>query len=421
MRVPRDGQAPAVVLRIIARLNTGGPAIHTVLLTQGLDRARFRSVLVTGAVGTNEGDMGYYAAEHGVVARVLPRFGRLVGPLGMVPTAWRLFTMMWAERPAIVHTHTATAGILGRMTALAYNALTRLTGRSPALLVHTFHGHVLHGYYGRARSAALRRLERFLARLTRQVIAVSDGVRDDLVVRHRVCPASKVTVVPLGLDFGWVSTLPSHAGVLRRRHRIPDGVVTLGLVGRLTAIKNHELFLAALARLRPGVACGVIIGDGERRGPLEATARSVLGPERPVIFTGWERDQGNIYAGLDVVCLTSRNEGTPVALIEAMAAGRPFVATDVGGVRDLAVGEPRPDPRGFTVFANGIVVRPDDADAFAAALSLLVDAPAVRAAMGARGRGVAVTRYSKERLIKDVEGLYDALLGRDGEEAQCGR
>jgi glycosyltransferase involved in cell wall biosynthesis len=123
---------------------------------------------------------------------------------------------------------------------------------------------------------------------------------------------------------------------------------------------------------------------------------------------------------LDVVCLTSRNEGTPVALIEAMAAGRPFVSTDVGGVRDLAVGEPRRDPRGFEVFGNGIVVPVDDVDAFAAALEVLVEQPDLRAAMGAAGRAVAGTRFAKERLIKDMESVYDALLGRR-EEGRCGR
>jgi glycosyltransferase involved in cell wall biosynthesis len=408
------------VVRIIARLNTGGPAIHTVLLTTGLDPARFRSVLVTGSVAADEGDMSYFAAHHGVVPRVIPRFGRRVGALGALRTLIRLLRIMEAEQPRIVHTHTATAGILGRATALVYNGWARLRGRRRAKLVHTFHGHVLHGYYGAWRSAALRMIERFLARRSDRIIAVSDAVKNDLVVRHRVCAADKVTVVPLGLDFGWVATLPRHHGALRTAFGIPADAVTVGLVARLTAIKNHDLFLEALARLGAKTVRGVVIGDGERRAALEATARTRCGPETPVIFAGWEREQGKIYAGLDVVCLTSRNEGTPVALIEAMAAGRPFVSTDVGGVRDLAVGESRRDARGFEVFSNGIVVRPDDPDAFAAALGILVDDPGLRAAMGACGQAVAGTRYSKERLVKDVEGVYDALLGRDGEEAECG-
>jgi glycosyltransferase involved in cell wall biosynthesis len=405
-------------VRIIARLNTGGPAIHTVLLTQGLDAERFRSVLVTGTVALNEGDMRYYADEHGVVPRVIPRFGRRVGPIGMLATLWRLLSILREERPAIVHTHTATAGILGRAVAFAYNAVARLRGRRRAVIVHTFHGHVLHGYYSARVSTALRLLERLLARHTDRIIAVSEAVKHDLVVRHRVCEAERVTVVPLGLDFGWAAEVPRRAAEMRRAFGIEDDAVTVGIVARLTAIKNHELFLDALARLGEKALRVVVVGDGERRPLLEEAARALFPAVAPVIFTGWEREQGRIYAGLDIVCLTSHNEGTPVALIEAMAAGRPFVATDVGGVRDLVVGEPRRDARGFEVFRNGIVVRPDDPDAFAAAVAVLVGSPELRTEMGARGREVAITRYSKERLIGDVERIYDTLLGRHGEEAE---
>jgi glycosyltransferase involved in cell wall biosynthesis len=408
------------VVRVIARLNTGGPAIHTVLLTAGLDASRFRSVLVTGAVAPTEGDMTYYATQHGVAPRVIRGFGRRVGAAGMLRSLLDLFRIMCAERPRIVHTHTATAGILGRATALAYNALARLSGRPRAAIVHTFHGHVLHGYFNARVTSALCLVERALAAWTDRIIAVSEAVKDDLVSRYRICSADRITVVPLGLDFGWAAGLQKHAGAFRGEHGIPADVVTLGIVARLTGIKHHDLFLDALARLDDPRCRGIVIGDGERRNELQARAATVLPADRPAIFTGWEADQGKIYAGLDIVCLTSRNEGTPVALIEAMAAGRPFVATDVGGVRDLAVGEPTKDPRGFEVFGNGIVVRAGDADAFAAALGVLVRDEGLRAAMGATGKAVAMTRYGKERLIKDVESVYDSLLGRRG-EVQCGR
>ena len=412
---------PCRVVRIIARLNTGGPAIHTVLLTEGLDPGRFRSVLITGTVAPTEGDMSYYAAHHGVVPHVIPGFGRRVGAIGLVRTLMKLFGVLWRVRPHIVHTHTATAGMLGRGIALVYNGLARGRGGRRAVLVHTFHGHVLHGYFGRRRTAVLRMIERLLARGTDRIIAVSDAVKTDLVVRHRVCGADKITVVPLGFDFSWVADLVRQTGTLRAKHGIAADAVTLGVVARLTAIKNHELFLAALSRLSDLPVHGVIVGDGERRSALEVAVNTAGLGRPPLIFTGWEREQGKIYADLDIVCLTSRNEGTPVALIEAMASGKPFVATDVGGVRDLAIGEARKDPRGFEVFANGIIVRPDDAGAFAAAIRLLVEQPATRAAMGARGQTIAMTRYSKERLIKDVESVYDALLGHGVEEGQCGR
>jgi glycosyltransferase involved in cell wall biosynthesis len=398
------------IVRVIARLNTGGPTVHTVLLTAGLNAGAFRSVLVTGVVPPGEGDMSYFAEQHGVTPVVIPALSRLVGLRGIVTAYLRLLGIVRRERPDIVHTHTATAGMLGRAAAWTYNVAAWLRGRPRCRIVHTFHGHVFHGYFSPARSRALVVIERILARMSDRILTVSDSVERDLVERYRIGPASKIGVVPLGLDFGWVTDVPLHTGVLRRELGIPAPAITVGMIGRLTGIKNHELLLEAASRLRRPDVRIVLVGDGERRADLERR-RGDLGLEDAVIFAGWRRDPARIYADLDVVCLTSRNEGSPVALIEAMAAGRPIVATRVGGVRDLMLGEGE-RTLGFEVFANGILVPPDNAGAVAGALRYLADRPSLRQAMGSAGQAFALKQFSKERLLQDIESLYESLAGR---------
>jgi len=407
------------IVRIIARLNVGGPAIHTVLLTDGLNARGFASTLVTGMVSESEGDMEYYAQQRNVVPIVIPELGNSAGPIQTLRALWRLIALLRRERPHIVHTHTMKAGGLGRVAALVHNLRARLSGERPARIVHTFHGHLFHGYF----SAPVTRLfilaEWVLGLLTDRIVTVSETVQKDLVERYRVCGASRISVVPLGFDFDWVADLDHRAGELRTRYAIPPDATVLGIVGRLTGIKNHTLLFDAVARTGRKDLWVCVIGDGSLREPLEADARA-RGLEARVIFTGWERQAARIYADLDIVCLTSRNEGTPVALIEAMAAGRPFVATRVGGVPDLAVGEATQQPGGLAVYANGVLVEPGDADALAGALMYVADRPDLRRAMGAVGQAAVLKRFSKDRLLDETEAMYRQLADASGER-RCGR
>jgi glycosyltransferase involved in cell wall biosynthesis len=401
------------IVRVIARLNTGGPAIHTVLLSAGLDDERWSSRLVTGVVDAGEGDMTYFAHEHGVRPTVVAELGRRPDPTADLRALGKLVALFWRERPDIVHTHTTKAGALGRAAALVYNAAALLGGRRRARIVHTFHGHLFHGYFSAPVSRGLLWGERALARVSDRIITVSQSVKADLVDRYRVCAEGKVTVVPLGFDFAWVGRLDEQVGVLRREFGVPRGAVVIGVVGRLTEIKNHALLFSALARMKRDNMRALILGDGELRADLEAVVADLC-LEGEVVFTGWQRDPARMFADLDIVCLTSRNEGTPVALIEAMAAGRPFVATQVGGVADLMVGEPSPHPAGFDVYANGILTRPDDPDGLEAALTHLAARPDLRRAMGAVGQAAVLKRFGKERLVEEMEAIYAELLDRTG-------
>jgi len=407
------------ILRIIARLNTGGPAIHTVLLTAGLQEGRWQSRLATGLVDPGEGDMRYFAESHHVVPIIVPGLGRSVKLSGDVRAFVALFRLMWREKPDIIDTHTTKAGALGRAAGLLYNLLAPLGRRRRARLVHTFHGHLFHGYFSAPITRMLVWGERILARFSDRIITVSEAVRDDLVHRYRICPVDKVSVVSLGFDFAWTAQVDEWTGSLRREFAVGPSAIVVGIVGRLTDIKNHTLLFSAISRMKRDNIVTLVLGDGELRAELEAAVQ-MLDLGREVVFTGWQRDPARMFADLDIVCLTSRNEGTPVALIEAMAAGRPFVATHVGGVVDLMVGEPAGQSAGFDVYANGILVPPDAPDALAAALTYLIDRADLRRAMGAVGQAAVLKRFGKERLLDEMETIYGRLL-EDDEVNGCGR
>jgi len=408
-----EQRQPVKILRLIARLNTGGPAIHSILLTQGLNGGRFTSRLITGTVSASEGDMGYFAECRGVVPIVIPDLGREPSLFKDLRALWRIYRIFCAEKPDIIHTHTAKAGSLGRLAGVLYNLVVLCLGHShPAKLVHTFHGHVFHGYFAPWKSRLLVLVERLLALLSHRIIAVSETVKVDLVEVYKICRGEKVRVIPIGLDLSWVENLKGYCGALRKEFHIPPHALTVGIIGRLTGIKNHRLFFTAARSLRRDDLRFLAVGDGELRSDLQRMVRD-LGLDGCVVFTGWQKEPAKIYADLDIACLTSLNEGTPVSLIEAMAAGRPFVATDVGGVRDLMVGQQTIHPSGFRIFSNGVLTPPDDPVALSEAIAFLAANPGQRHAMGIIGQKWATERCSRERLLQETERLYLELLGSE--------
>jgi glycosyltransferase involved in cell wall biosynthesis len=310
----------------------------------------------------------------------------------------RLARLIRALRPTILHTHTAKAGTVGRIAAL-------LAGRArPPIVVHTFHGHVLRGYFGRFRTAFFRLLERLLARITDALIAVSPEVRDELVA-FGIAPASKFTVIRLGIDLS--SRVPEGERTraeTRRVMGVSDEQFLVGWTGRMTGVKRTDVVLRAFALLRsrgvPATLC--MVGDGPDRGKIEELA-SELGIVRSCLFTGYQEDVGPFFAAFDVFVLPSANEGTPVTAIEALASGCPVVATRVGGVPDVVQdGE------------EGVLIDPGSPEQLADALVLLAGDPELRARMGAAGRKRTLPRYAVSRLIDDVDALYRELLARKG-------
>ena len=336
------------------------------------------------------------AAEKGVSCEILPALGREIRPLSDFRAFRALLTIIREFRPHVVHTHAAKAGLLGRVAARV--------ARVP-VVVHTFHGHVLRGYFGPLRTAIYRALETILALFSDAIVAVSESVRDDLVSLG-VASRERIRVVPLGLDLAKLAgDLPR--GVLRRDLGVSDQAPLVGLVGRLVPIKDAPTFLEA-ARLvradRPETRF-VLVGDGQERSLLQEWVQA-NGLAGIVSFSGWRRDLAAVYGDLSVVVNASRNEGTPVALIEALAAARPVVATRVGGTPDvLAEG------------AFGLLVPPADPRALAdGILETLADPKAARERALAGQRHV-LAHYSVDRLLADIDGLYRELLAKRSQAA----
>jgi glycosyltransferase involved in cell wall biosynthesis len=411
------------ILRIIARLNVGGPARHVVWLTEGLRADGYETLLVAGVVPPGEDDMSYVAAAAGVRPLTLPQMSREISVKDAL-TIWKLFRLMCRERPDIVHTHTAKAGTVGRVAGLIYRAMS---GQARSCrFVHTYHGHVFHSYYGKFKTSLFLAIERFLARFaTDRIVVISHQQRREINEVFRVGRREQFAVIPLGIDLGVYASWQDRRSHLRRELNLDDQEVLIGIVGRVTEVKNHELFLRAAERLRKSLSTPVrfvVIGDGNLLGQLEAQAAS-LGLADEVSFLGTRTDPENFYPALDILALTSLNEGTPLTLIEAMANARPVVATAVGGVVDL-VGDPvGPDENsdGYRLCERGVLVASGDADGFARGLERLIADPGLRDDLGRKGLEFVTRNYSKERLLADMGELYRGLLANGAVARPLGR
>jgi glycosyltransferase involved in cell wall biosynthesis len=380
-------------LRVIARVNMGGPALHVAYLTAGLRDRGYDTTLVAGSLARGEDSMEFVADELGVEVERLPGLRRDISPVRDVVAVWRLAQVIRRERPAILHTHTAKAGAVGRLAAL-------LAGDAkPPIVVHTFHGHVLRGYFGPLRSFGFRLLERWLARATTVLIAVSPEVRDDLVALG-VAPRERFTVVRLGIELAHRVTDVDGRDETRRVLGIGPDRFTVGWIGRMTGVKRTGDVLLAFKQLRDrGVdATLCLVGDGPERDHVERRAHE-LGIMRSTLFLGYQEDVAPFYAAFDAMILPSGNEGTPVSAIESLAAGRPVVATRVGGVPDVV----RDGEDGFLVDRGAV-------DQLADALARLAEDPSLRERMGEAGRERVLARYAVDRLVDDVDRLYRALL-----------
>ena len=328
--MPESDKQRIKILRVIARLNMGGPALHVAYLTEGLRKRGYDTTLVAGSLARGEDSMAFVADARGVEVVRIDELGREISPLRDLMATIRLARLIRKERPQILHTHTAKAGTVGRVAA-------RLAGsRKPPIVVHTFHGHVLRGYFGPVRTLLFRLLERWLASGTTALIAVSPQVRDDLVALG-VAPRERFVVIRLGIELDErVAPERNGRGESRRYLGIPGDRFAVGWIGRMTAVKRTDDVLIAFKSLRDSGVDAVLcmVGDGPDRLPLEQRAHE-LGVARDTVFLGYQEDVAPFYAAFDVLVLPSGNEGTPVTVIEALAAERPVVATRVGGVPDV--------------------------------------------------------------------------------------
>jgi glycosyltransferase involved in cell wall biosynthesis len=374
------------IIWIIARLNIGGPAGQVVLTAEEMAKSGTTGLLVCGSVEPGEGDMDYYAADHGVAPVILAELRRAPHLLRDLHAFWKLYRLLRREKPDLIHTHTAKAGFIGRLAAWLAGV---------PVMIHTFHGHVFDGYFGKLKTWVYLVMERFVASKTDRFIVLTHSQRDELADRYRIAPQAKFTVVPLGLELARFTNQPRFENRFRSQWQIPADAPLIGIVGRLAPIKNHRLFVRAanLLHQQNRKIRFVVVGDGETRAETVSQV-AAAGLESAFVFTGWQKELAPVYSDLSALVVCSRNEGTPVAILEALAAGCPVIATDVGGVKEL-LEEGR----------LGRLVPPDDASALAEAVlaSLASDSVPIET------RNQIANRFSVTSLVSALNTLYTDL------------
>ena len=388
------------VLQIITRLNIGGTASHVIIITHELNKIGYKVILVKGTEGKSEGDMMDFAEAKGVEPYVIPRLGREVGFRNDIVAFYKIYRLIKKEKPKIVHTHTAKAGALGRIAAWLAGV---------PVILHTFHGHVLTGYFGRVKSWVFIQVEKMLALISTKLIIVNDEIKKELIDMG-IGEKEKFEVVPAGLELKPFFESEKYRGMLKKELGLPGDSVLIGIVGRLVPIKGHKYFLEAAkiildtgykiqdARYDDSELKFVIVGDGDLRQELEDYSNK-LGISGNVIFTGFRQDLPKIYADLDIVALTSINEALGLVLVEAMASGKPVVATNVGGVPSLV-------KHGV----NGLLINPQDVQALSDAIIKLLNDSDLRQKMGREGRSSVFPRYDISQLVKRVDLLYTQMI-----------
>ena len=382
-------------MHVIARLNVGGAALHVLQLAHEQARRGHEVVVVAGTLAGGEESMEYVAEELGVQLVKLPVLQRELSPRADTTAIIALRRLLRERRPDVLHTHTAKAGATGRLAALA-------AGRArPRAVVHTYHGHVLSGYFSRRWERVFRWIERALALASGTLVAVSDEVRHDLV-GFGVAPAGRFTVVPYGFDLPpWSEDDEASRRRIRAELGVGDDTFVVGWAGRLTAIKRPlDLVRTLRALVDQGIdAVLVLVGDGEDRGAVESLAAD-LGVADRCRLVGFQQGIRPWYASFDALILTSANEGTPVVAIEALAAGRPVVATRAGGTGTVV-------RNGESGYLEAI----GDTDALARRLALLAADPALRRSMGDAGGDDVRARFAVGRMADEIDAVYGRLLG----------
>ncbi len=393
------------ILRIHNRLIVGGPSHNVTLLTAYLS-PEFETKLLVGKKDPAEKDATFIADQFGLVPVEISEMRRSILPFYDIIAYFKIKKIIQEFKPDIVHTHASKSGAIGRLAAKACNV---------PLIVHTFHGHVFHSYFNSFMSKIIVRFERFFAKKTDAIIAISDSQRQELIEVYKIAPAEKVFTVPLGFNLDKYSVDQETKGIIfRNKYGFEKSELIIGIVGRLVPIKNHDMFLEVAAIVKAKTNQQVrfaIIGDGESRPGIEKKAAElglsysyyITSPKvkTDIVVTSWETEIDQALAGLDIVVLTSNNEGTPVSLIEAQSAYIPVVSTNVGGVEDIVIhGE------------TGFITEVGDVQLFADYVLKLIEDSELRSCMGRHGYDNVIKRYSKQRLINDMRKLYLSFLSK---------
>lgn len=396
--MPYESHKPRV-LRIINRLNLGGPTFNVAYLTKYLDN-EFETLLVSGMKDDAEESSEFIVKDLGLSPIYLPEMYRELNPLKDYKSYFRLRQIIRDFKPDIVHTHAAKAGAVGRLAALHEGV---------KVIVHTYHGHVFHGYFSSAKTRFFLEIERYLAKHTTKLVALSYKQKEELSSKYKIANESKFEIIQLGFNLEkFLQDRDEKRVSFRREYGINDSDIAIGIIGRLVPIKNHEMFLRGFKSAKEKATRkvkAVIIGDGEERTSIESLIdaldlkRDGSMEDRDVILTGWRKDIDVCNSGLDILCLTSKNEGTPVSLIEAQAAGLPIITTRVGGIEDIVIEG-----------KSALLCEMNDINTFSDHLVTLINDSELRSYMKNAGSMHVINHFSYQRLCSDMSTLYKSLL-----------
>ena len=390
------------VLRIMNRLNLGGPTYNACYLTKYL-APEFETLLVAGMKDNSEASSEFIAEGMGIAPRYLQNMRRELNFANDLSSFYELKKIIREYKPDIVHTHAAKSGALGRLAASALHV---------PVIVHTFHGHVFHSYFGKLKTEFFIKTERFLAKKCSAIVAISNKQKDELANVYKICPSEKISVIPLGFELErFRQNKDIKRKVFREKYFLKEDELAIGIVGRLVPIKNHELFLTAFKKVSEMTTKKIrafIIGDGELRNETENVAK-LLGLEvsidgntssrAAVVFTSWIREIDVALAGIDIIAMSSLNEGTPVSLIEAQAAGKPIISTRTGGVEDIVM-----EGKTALLSENNNLVE------FTEKLLLLVENEKLRNEFSVSGWKNADEKFNVSILTENMRRLYQRLL-----------
>lgn len=379
------------ILRILNRFNLGGPMHNAAYLSKFLPE-EYTTILIGGEKDENESSSEFLLNQLEIPYTMLPTMKRSIGFMSEIATLRTIIKIIRQEKPDIVHTHAAKAGALGRLAAWWCGV---------PIIVHTFHGHVFHSYFGKTKTKNFILIERFLARLCTAIVAISEIQKNDLGNIYKICKPEKIHVIPLGFDLRkFTENQEDKRANFRNQYQLNDSEIAIGIIGRLTAIKNHRLFIDAIFRCSQKNTQAIrafIIGDGEDCTALKDYCNSLGISENVITFTSWIHDIDRAVAGLDIICLTSFNEGTPVSLIEAQAAGKPIVSTNVGGISDIVT-------ENKTALLSSL-----DVDDFSEKLLSLINDKEKRENMTQYARENSLKQFGYQRLCQDMDNLYKSL------------
>ncbi|MEI6521854.1 MAG: glycosyltransferase [Bacteroidota bacterium] len=390
------------VLRIINRFNLGGPTYNVAYLSKFME-PQYQTILVGGEKDETEDSSQFILDKLGLKPIIIQEMKREIDIKNDRIAYLKIRQLIREHKPDIVHTHASKAGTIGRLAARAENV---------PVIIHTFHGHVFHSYFGKLKTLFYKNIERFLALISTRIIAISEIQKNELSEIHKISTKDKIEIIPLGFDLNkFQENTLEKRNLFREKYKLNQQTVAIGIIGRLVPVKNHELFLNAISFLQQTSKIkfkAFIIGDGELRKQLENSAKEKQlefeTPEKEnqnaiVVFTSWIKEVDVALSGLDIVALTSFNEGTPVSLIEAQAAGKPIVSTNVGGIENVVI-------KNRTALLSDI----DKPESFFSNLKTLTEDENLRKEMAAIGWQHVFEKFHYKRLVKDMQNLYEKLL-----------